>query len=290
MNILFYGSKGWIGKQFIQVLIENGINFFESSKRIEDWKAIEEEINEINPTHVVCFIGRTSGYVGEKFYPTIDYLEQDGKLKENVNDNLFCPLVLAVLCQKKNIHLTYLGTGCIFEFDKDHSLEKGFTEDSIPNFFGSSYSIVKGYTDRIMHLFEDSVLNVRMRMPINNLNDGKNFISKITKYEKICSYPNSMTVLPELLPYLLKMMQMNIKGTINLTNPGYITHNDILEMYKEIIDPNFNWRNFTVEEQNKILDSKRSNNFLDTKRLEELFPNVKNIKDAVRQCIINYKK
>jgi 3,5-epimerase/4-reductase len=52
-----------------------------------------------------------------------------------------------------------------------------------------------------------------------------------------------MTVLPELLPYVLDMMEKGITGTMNLTNPGLISHNEILEMYKEIIDPNFTWKN-----------------------------------------------
>ena len=39
-------------------------------------------------------------------------------------------------------------------------------------------------------------------------------------------------------------------------------------MYKEIVDFNFEWKNFTAEEQSKILASDRSNNFLDTSKLE----------------------
>jgi len=78
-------------------------------------------------------------------------------------------------------------------------------------------------------------------------------------------------------------------GTINLTNPGLISHNEILEMYKEIIDPAFEWENFTIEEQNTILLSKRSNNYLDTNKLENLYPNVKPIKESVRDILIKMK-
>ena len=141
----------------------------------------------------------------------------------------------------------------------------GFNEESLPNFFGSSYSVVKGFTDRLMHGYEESVLNLRIRMPITNINNPRNFITKITTYEKICSIPNSMTVLPELLPLVLTMMINKTTGTVNLTNPGLISHNDILELYKEIVDQSFTWNNFSIEEQNLILASKRSNNYLDTK-------------------------
>ena len=193
---------------------------------------------------------------------------------------------MAILSQKYNIHLTYLGTGCIFEYEND----KKFNEDSVPNFFGSSYSVVKGFTDRLMHLYDKNVLNVRIRMPITNEPNPRNFITKITNYEKICSIHNSMTVLPELLPIMLDMACKKEIGTINLTNPGVISHNEILEMYAEIVDENFTWKNFSIEEQNKILSSGRSNNHLDTSKLELKYPNINNIKNSVRECLINYKK
>ena len=81
-------------------------------------------------------------------------------------------------------------------------------------------------------------------MPITGEENSRNFITKITNYEYICSIPNSMTVLPELLPLVLDMMKNKTVGTINLTNPGLISHNEILEMYKEIVDPEFTWKNF----------------------------------------------
>ena len=123
-------------------------------------------------------------------------------------------------------------------------------------------------------------------MPITkDISHPKNFIKKITSYEKICSVPNSMTVLDELVPVAIDMMSKNVTGTMNMTNPGYITHNDILEMYKEVVDPNFTWKNFTREEMSKILLSERSNNYLDTTRLEGMYPEVKNIRDSVRSIL-----
>jgi dTDP-glucose 4,6-dehydratase len=60
-------------------------------------------------------------------------------------------------------------------------------------------------------------------------------------------------------------------------------------MYKEIVDPKFTWKNFTIDEQNKILASKRSNNALDTSKLEKLYPNVLPIKESVRKCLERMK-
>ena len=95
-----------------------------------------------------------------------------------------------------------------------------------------------------------------------------------------------MTVLDELIPIIIDMSYKKHVGTINMTNPGSISHNEILELYKEHIDPNFTWQNFTIEEQDKILSSKRSNNLLDTKKLEDLYPKVNNIKTSVKNIMI----
>jgi dTDP-glucose 4,6-dehydratase len=292
MNILVYGSNGWIGNQFIKLLEEKNITFIKGKSRADNYEDLMEEIILSKSSHVISFIGRTHGKIDDKIYTTIDYLEQEGKLFENVRDNLYSPLLLAKICSEMKIHYAYLGTGCIFKFDDEHPFgkeENGFTEKSTPNFFGSSYSIVKGFTDKFMHLYEDTVLNLRIRMPITGEKNGRNFITKIVNYERVCSVPNSMTVLPEMFPYVIEMMKNGITGTVNLTNPGLISHNEILTMYKEIVDPLFTWKNFSQEEQRKILAADRSNNFLDTTRLESLFPQIDNIKEAVRKCLIEYK-
>ena len=292
MKVLVYGAKGWIGQQFTSILKENNIEYTPGESRVDNNETLLNEIEKEKPTHIVSFIGRTHGTIDNKKYTTIDYLEQEGKLTENVRDNLYSPLLLAAIASKLNIHFTYLGTGCIFKFDNEHPFgreENGFTEDSLPNFFGSSYSVVKGFTDRLMKTYNDNVLNLRIRMPITGKQNPRNFITKITTYEKICSIPNSMTVLPELLPMVLTMMKNKQTGTINLTNPGLISHNEILDMFKKIVDPKFSYKNFSQEEQRKILAADRSNNFLDTTKLESLFPEMKNIKDSVREMLVQYK-
>ncbi|KAK4770161.1 hypothetical protein SAY87_030693 [Trapa incisa] len=43
------------------------------------------------------------------------------------------------------------------------------------------------------------------------------------------------------------------KGIWNFTNPAVVGHNEILEMYKAYIDLSFEWVNFTLEEQAKVI-------------------------------------
>ena len=79
------------------------------------------------------------------------------------------------------------------------------------------------------------------------------------------------------------MVDMAIKkktGTINLTNPRVISHNEILNMYKEKVDSTKTWENMTIGEQDVILKSKRSNNWLDTTKLESQYK-VKGIREVI---------
>jgi len=97
-----------------------------------------------------------------------------------------------------------------------------------------------------------------------------------------------MTVLNELLPVLIEMALNGQVGTVNLTNPGTISHNEILQIYKEVVEPNFSWVNFSIEEQNAILASKRSNNCLNTEKLKSIMF-VKDIKTSVKDIMILMK-
>jgi hypothetical protein len=193
----------------------------EGTTRLDSDNLIDEIIT-IQPSHIISFTGRTHGKIGDTEVNSIDYLEYPGKLVENIRDNLYSPLVLADICNEYFIHYTYVGTGCIFNGPP----EEIFSEESLPNYFGSSYSIVKGFTDRLMH--SKNVLNLRIRMPISSQKHNRNFITKIVKYDKICSVPNSMTVLDDFFPIFLDLMVRNKKGTYNCTNPGVISHNEIL--------------------------------------------------------------
>lgn len=275
MKWLVYGGNGWIGSMLCDFIIkkyETDI-LIQSEYRADDEVNVEKEILTTAPDRILCVVGRTGG----PGCPTIDYLQKEDRLHTNIRDNLYAPMVLTILCERYDIHLTYFGTGCIFD-DKD----KIYTENDAPDFFGSHYSVVKGFTDRFMHLFDKNVLNVRIRMPIVGYHHPRNFITKIVSYEKVCSIPNSMSVLPDIIPIVIDLSIRRHTGTINMTNPGVIDHNEVLSLYKKYVDPTFEWQNMSKEEQNSILLCQRSNNHLDSSKLLSLYPTLPNIKTSIR--------
>jgi len=283
MKLLILGHKGWIGQKYVKNCQEQNIEYITTELRSESDELLKF-ILESKCSHIISCIGRTHGTLNNKKYTTIDYLEHNETLYQNINDNLFCPLKLALFCDKNNIHFTYIGTGCIYSYDGNH--KDGFLDNDKPNFFGSNYSTVKGFTNELMKYTNTLVLKIRM--PITDEKHPRNFITKITTYEKICSISNSMSVLNDLIPLSIKMMNNKEIGLFNFTNPGLVSHNEILEMYREIVDNNFTWKNFTIEEQDKILLSKRSNNYLNTNKLESKY-DILSIKESVRNILVQMK-
>lgn len=275
---LVYGSQGWIGGKLLKYIRDRGDMYRCATARADDEKCVAEEIDGCQPDQIVSVLGRTHG----PGFSTIDYLEQKGMSSVNIRDNLYAPFVLAKLAENRGIHFTYLGTGCIFT---SSSGDRSFSEDCDPNFFGSEYSTVKGFTDCMSRLLP-GMLNCRIRMPISSDSSPRNFITKITTYDKIHSVPNSMTVLEELLPMMLQMAAQGEAGTVNLTNPGVISHNEILKSYKKHVKVDATWKNFSGEELLKVIAAARSNNKLETGRLQALFPHVRNIHDAVSATMV----
>jgi 3,5-epimerase/4-reductase len=273
-KFLIFGKTGWIGGLLGDLLKEQGVDYEYASARLEDRAAVAADIDRAKPTHVLNAAGLTGR-------PNVDWCE-DHKI-EVIRANVIGTLNLADVTNEKGIHLTVYATGCIFHYDKDFPQDsgKGFTEDDTPNFTGSYYSKTKALVEGLLKEFPNTLV-LRVRMPIvADLTYPRNFITKIIKYDRIINIPNSMTVLPELLPLSIKMAERKLTGIMNYTNPGAVSHNEILQMYKDYIDPEFTWKNFTVEEQAKVIVAPRSNNLLDTKRIEGEFPELLGIKESL---------
>ena len=137
----------------------------------------------------------------------------------------------------------------------------------------------------------DNVCTLRVRMPISSdLSNPRNFITKISRYNKVVNIPNSMTILDELLPISIEMAKRNLRGIWNFTNPGAVSHNEILEMYRDYIDPSFKWTNFNLEEQAKVIIAPRSNNEMDASKLKNEFPELLSIKESLIKYVFEPNK
>lgn len=282
---LVYGGKGWICGYFLRY-VPSFVSVVFGQARGHDYPALEEEIKRVKPDRVLSFIGRTRAPIEvlnettdpvlKAKYKTIDWLEENTLV--NLKDNFIPTINIQKITQEQAIHFTYIGTGCIFSYDYEDPYKEIFDEEDLANFTGSSYSVVKGLADTFVHNCYN-VLNVRIRLPItSDLTDDKNLLTKLISYKTINSLPNSMSVLPDVLPALVDMVLNSKLGTINLVNPGVIDHEEILELYKELVNKDHEYTLVTDPTLRKKMCDNRSNCILVSS-----IPDAPNITESVRR-------
>merc|ERR1719499_569509 len=248
-----------------------GRTAFASKVRMQNREALERELDRLKPTHILNCAGVTGR-------PNVDWCEDNQET--TVRANVVGCLTLCDVANRRGIHVSNLATGCIFHYDASRPMHSWdakskawvnggkFLESDAPNFAGSWYSRTKGYVDEILKASYPNVMTLRLRMPISDDLSPRNFITKISNYARIVNIPNSMSVLYDLLPLMIAMAEAEKTGIYNFTNPGVISHNQVMDLYKQYIDPKKTYVNFTIEEQDKILKAARSNNELATDKLE----------------------
>ncbi|CAL5403134.1 unnamed protein product [Camellia sinensis] len=282
-KFLIYGRTGWIGGLLGKICEKQGIPYEYGRGRLEDRSLILADIQNFKPTHVF----NAAGVTGR---PNVDWCE--GHKTETIRTNVAGTLNLADVCRERGLLMMNFATGCIFEYDAAHPEGSGigFKEEDKPNFIGSFYSKTKAMVEELLKEY-DNVCTLRVRMPISSdLNNSRNFITKVSRYNKVVNIPNSMTILDELLPISVVMAKRNLRGIWNFTNPGVVSHNEILEMYKIYIDPDFKWVNFNLEEQAKVIVAPRSNNELDASKLKKEFPELLPIKESLIKYVFEPNK
>jgi 3,5-epimerase/4-reductase len=178
----------------------------------------------------------------------------------------------------------------IYAYDESHPIGgKGYLETDPANFDASFYSATKSKTEELLKHYTNALI-LRLRMPVSDDLHPRSFVTKISTYPNVVDIPNSNTILHDLLPCSLLLASYNETGIYNFTNPGAISHNEVLSLFKKHVRPGFAWKNFSLEEQSKVIKAGRSNCKLDTtklvKKLREYGAEVPEVHDAYEQCFV----
>jgi dTDP-4-dehydrorhamnose reductase len=130
-------------------------------------------------------------------------------------------------------------------------------------------------------------------MPVSDDLHPRNFVTKLLNYERVVNIPNSNTILHDLLPASIMLAEHGETGVYNFTNPGAISHNEVLTLFKDIVRPELSWQNFTLEEQAKVIKADRSNCSLDTSKLvaklKEYQYEIPEVHEAYEKCFERMK-
>lgn len=269
MKILIFGAKGYMGGYFRSLYPDAAC----PSVDIADQRRVADALDHEKPDTVINCAGKSG-------VPNVDWCE-DHKM-ETVRSNVRGPLVLLDECAKRNIYWVHLSSGCIYTGEGE------FTEEDQPNYFGSFYSRTKGWADQILKDFP--VLQLRLRMPFDGSQEPRNLIMKLRKYKTVLDVRNSLTHVPDMLEVARKLIERKATGIYNVVNPGVISPYEIMEMYKEMVDPAHTLTRLSLEELSGVVKAGRSNCALSTAKLEKEGIVLPEVHDAVRTALTEFSK
>lgn len=264
--VLIFGN-GWLGGKLASKL-EGTISRADITRRSE----VEEELKRFSPRIVINAAGKTGR-------PNIDACESDPAGTFLVNTA--GPILLAKECLSRGIFMAHLGSGCIYNG------EGPYTEDSPPNFFGSVYSRSKILSETALK--DLPVLQIRIRMPFDGAPSPRNLITKLVGYRRVISVPNSLTCLDDLMKACVHLIEHRRTGIWNVVNPGVATHDQILGLYRAVVDQNYTFETMPLAELAKVTVAGRSNCVLSTKKLEQEI-RIRPVEAALVDALRKYKE
>ncbi|MBU1033149.1 MAG: sugar nucleotide-binding protein [Patescibacteria group bacterium] len=276
MKILVF-SPGYLGGKIVDALCDRKHEVVPVKVEITNLAAVSAALDEHRPDAVL-------NCAGKKGTPNVDWCETHQI--ETMRSNTIGPLVIAEACVDRGIHLTHLGTGCIFYGQSPDP--KGWKEDDHAN-PSAMYTRSKYAADLILTRLPNIAI-VRLRMPIDEVPDPGNLINKVMSYPKIIDVENSVTVVSDLINAVIGVIEKKGTGVFHAVNEGTMKHRDLIALYEELVDPSHTNEWISSDDLVKLgLATKgRSNCIMQNNRLKEIGVEMRPISVALRDCLEKY--
>ena len=312
--ILLLGSGGYVGKEFERVLIKRGLNFKPLRRESMDYTS-RLHLKDYLVLNRPDFIINAAGFTGK---PNVDACElQKGETEQG---NVHFPAMLAEVCAELGIPWGHVSSGCIFsgclvEKDGKWITEKNMNQDYIrkialtePNRLGGydesflpNFSFNDGpcsYYSGTKALGEDRIKGVgehyvwRLRIPFNEINNPRNYLTKIQNYAKVYDNLNSLSHLEDFVNACIDSWLKHIPyGTYNVTNPGFVSTRQVVDLIKKILKPHRDFAFWESDEEFYRLGAKalRSNCILDSSKLLRAGIAMRSVDEAIKESLNHWK-
>lgn len=276
MKLFLFGHRGYVGSWIDQYFSEKGWEIVRCDVDVTNQAAVRQALEGVTDSIVINATGKTGK-------PNVDWCE-DHRL-ETTAVNVNGAINVCQMASEQGNYVIQVGSGCIFSGNGEYA----FTEEDEPNFFGSFYSQTKAIAEGALKEIPN-VCILRIRMPLQGSESPKNLLNKLLRYDKILSVPNSVTIMEDLMPFIERVIEKRVTGPLNAVNPGAYEHRDLLEHYREIVDPSRHFEYITLEEFAGMTKAERSNCVLSTKKCEELGIVMPAVKERIRDILEMYKE
>jgi UDP-glucose 4,6-dehydratase len=290
--IVLLGSTGYIGQQFAATLRERAWPFAAPLRSQVDYTRFDrlfEFLRQSKPE----FLINAAGYTGK---PNVDACEKNWA--DTLQGNTLFPALVAHACAALAIPFGHVSSGCIYaganvlvdgrgRIERDLSQPhlqpllnenpaafQGFVETDEPNFTFrrppcSFYSGTKALAEEALQGIGQNYI-WRLRIPFDHLDNPRNYLSKLQNYPKVYQNFNSLSHRADFVAACLDLWQRRAPfGTYNVTNPGFVSSRQVVELIQKILQPRRTFDFWANDEEfyRTAAKTPRSNCILDVSKL-----------------------
>jgi dTDP-4-dehydrorhamnose reductase len=287
--IYLLGGSGYVGHAYQSLLTRKGIPF-RNLRRAEVDYSNRETLTAALRREKPEFLINAAGYTGK---PNVDACELHKH--ECLFGNAVLPGIVAEACVAAGVPWGHVSSGCIYTGARPDG--SGFTETDTPNFTFrtnncSFYSGTKALGEEVL-ADKANVYIWRLRIPFNNIDNPRNYLTKLIRYQRLLEATNSISQLEEFCAATFACWEKRIPfGTYNVTNPGTVTTREVVELIRKAGVSNKEFSFFKDESEFMHVAAKtpRSNCAMDSSKLARAGIAMTEVREALSRDLRAWQK
>lgn len=271
MSILLLGRTGYIGSAFEKEIHARGITaacLTRSELNYTDEFLLRDCLDTLKPKVLI----NAAAFIPT---PSVD-LCKDHK-PETWRANVHLPVMLARVCQELGIMFCHISTACLYDDKKEYA------ESDFPTRLGDGYCSfylnTKFFAETLVRDICEKHYIWRIRLPFDEYDSPRNYLSKLKSYSTVWSQTNSLTHRGDFVRSALDMIERKVPfGTYHMVNKGATSSRAIVDMVKDkIIQPLYD-------------RGLAGGSILSTSKLEATGCGMRSVVEAVDEALRNWGK
>lgn len=287
--IYLLGGSGYVGSAYQALLQRKGIPF-RNLRRADFDYTDEAALTELLRREKPEFLINAAGYTGK---PNVDACEL--QKAECLMGNAVLPGIIANACLAARVPWGHVSSGCIYSGARPDGT--GFREDDTPNFTFrappcSFYSGTKALGEEVL-ADKPGVYVWRLRIPFNHVDNPRNYLTKLLRYNTLLEATNSISQLEEFVAGTFACWEQRVPfGTYNVTNPGQVTTREVVDLIKKagVSDKHFTFFQSEADFMQKAAKTPRSNCVMDSSKLASVGIRLTEVHEAVERDLKRWIK
>jgi nucleoside-diphosphate-sugar epimerase len=286
--IYLLGGSGYVGQAYQALLTRKGLPFRNLRRADLDYtngEVLRAALLRDKPE----FLINAAGYTGK---PNVDACEL--QKHQCLFGNAVLPGIIADACAAAGVPWGHVSSGCIYTGARPDG--RGFTETDTPNFTFrtnncSFYSGTKALGEEVLAGRPD-VYVWRLRIPFDNIDNPRNYLTKLLRYPRLLEATNSISQLEEFCAATFACWEKRVPaGIYNVTNPGHVTTREVVDLIRQSGVSRKEFSFFSDEGEFMQLAAKtpRSNCIMDPGKLARVGIQLTEVHAAVARDLARWK-